>query len=53
MCLISVLNLKKINIQGEHYFLIGAKKKNMKKIGQFSETYISITTGLISFKFGM
>ena len=34
--------------------LIGAKKKkNVKKIGQFSEAYISQTTKPIFFKFGM
>ena len=30
-----------------------AKKKNMKKIRLLSGTYISETTGAISFKFGM
>ena len=31
----------------------GAKKRNMKKIWLLSGTYISETTGTISFKFGI
>ena len=32
--------------------VIGAKKKNVKKMGQFSGTHALQTTGLITFKFG-
>ena len=58
MCLISVPNLRKLNPRegyflGSRLFLIGVKKKNMTKIGQFSEVYISQTAKLILFKFGM
>ena len=31
-------------------FVNGTKNKKVKKMGQFLETYISRTTGLISFK---
>ena len=50
MCLISASDMKEIH-PGESYFSgskllfqISAKKKNMKKIGQLSETHISKTT---------
>ena len=56
MCLIGVTNLKESGL-GEGCFLgsklIGAKKKYVKKIRQFSETHISQTAKPIFFKFGM
>ena len=36
----------------QSYFLIGAKKKNMKKISNFQK-HVSSTTGPISFQCGM
>ena len=56
MYLISVPNLKEIGPQegccfGSKFFLISVK--NVNKIGQFSEMYISQTTKLIFFKFSM
>jgi len=54
-----VPNLKEIEIRADslhefqNYFYIDVKKKNMKKIGQFSRANISGTTGTISIKYGM
>jgi len=54
-----VPNLKEIKIQEDSiyefkiYFGFGAKKKNTKKIGQFSRVHILETAGAIFIKFGM
>ena len=60
MCLIDVSNLKEIKPREGYFYVVqkffksGAKKKkNVKKIGQFLEVYISFTTNSISFKFDM
>ena len=61
MCLISVPNFKKIDIrQGCPGCLkvtfvkqCEEEEEKVKKMGQFSGTHISQTTGLISLKFGM
>ena len=56
MCLICILNLKEfhlVKVGSKLLFKIGAKKKNVKKIGQFLEAYNLQTTYLIFFKYGM
>ena len=59
MSLIDVPYLKEIKPWEGYFYVIqiffksGAKKKNVKKIGQFFEVYILHSTNPISFKFGM
>ena len=65
MCLIDVPNLKEIEPQEGYFYVVqkffksGAKKKkrkekkNVKKIWQFLEVYILLTTNPISFKIDM
>ena len=59
MCLIDVPKFKEIEPREgfsyvvQKFFKSGAKKKNVKKIGQFLEVYTLLTTNLISFKFAM
>ena len=57
MCLIGVLNLKKSDPREAwlkvNFLNLCEEDKNMKKIRQFSETYISQTTKPIFFKFGI
>ena len=60
MCLIDVPNLQEIEQQEDYFYVVQkffksvAKKKNVKKIGQFLEVYnILFTTNPISFKFYM
>ena len=63
MCLIDVPNLKEIEpwkgylYVVQKFFKSGAKKKrkkkNVKKIGQFLEVYILLTTNPISLQFDM
>ena len=59
MCLIDVPNLKEIEPQKDYFYVVqkffksGAKKKNVKKIRQFLEVYILLTTNPISFKIDM
>ena len=57
MCLIDVPHLKEIEPWEDYFYVVqtffksDAKKKNVKKIGQFLEVYILFTTNPISFKF--
>ena len=56
MCLIDVPNLKEIKPWEGYFYVVqklfksSAKKKNVKKIGQFLKVYILFTTNPIYFK---